>query len=336
MSNENSESKSLPYAVVLSDEERRRLRQLVGTPSEQLRTVRRASILLRLDGGQTAPDIAKTLNIVRATVYNCAARFKEGGLERALYDRARPGSPARIGKEARDWIAGLAQCSPRSVGLEAPQWSVTLLRTYIESHAAQCGFPELEHISRSRLWELMPPKNLVHAPEGAFRPSPNTVEINWTGISLKAFCDEDGVFRVVMPEDFPEKTPPEDTFVMPLIGAVSLKTGRLFFTAGSPERAEDFIGFLRYIDSVTPKNCMIELFSDNPDTALAPEVKLFLFKELGRYALVYRNRYGTLLSVMRHFVGSTCRTLLSPLRARSPEELRQMVLSTLNTYAVSH
>ena len=308
---------------------------MVGTPSEQLRTVRRASILLRLDGGQTAPDIAKTLGIVRATVYNCAARFKEGGLERALYDRARPGSPARIGKEARDWIAGLAQCSPRSVGLEAPQWSVSLLRTYIESHAAQCGFPELEHISRSRLWELMP-KNLVRASEGAHRASLETVEINWASTSLKAFCDEDGFFRVFMPEDFPEKTPPENTFVMPLIGAVSLKTGRLFFTAGSPDRAEDFIGFLRYIDSVTPKNCMIELFSDNPDTALAPEVKLFLFKELGRYALVYRNRYGMLLSVTRHFICSTCSTLLSPLRARSPEELRQMVLSTLNTYAVLH
>ena len=78
-------TKPLPYSVVLTQEERDKLTAISGTPSQQMRTVRRAYILLMLDRGLNAPEISRQLGIVRYYCYNRLKRRSHRQEDRNSY-----------------------------------------------------------------------------------------------------------------------------------------------------------------------------------------------------------------------------------------------------------
>src|SRR5512132_3240712 len=82
------------YAVALTEEERARLRTLVGSGSAPARMLARARILLKADQGEggaawTDTAIAGALEIHPTTVARVRRQFVEQGLEAAL-ERKRP------------------------------------------------------------------------------------------------------------------------------------------------------------------------------------------------------------------------------------------------------
>ena len=75
------------YQVRLTSEERGHLRKVIrsGRSSAQVNT--RARVLLKLDEGWTAPQVASAKEVTERTVFRIKRRFAEEGLEETLHRR---------------------------------------------------------------------------------------------------------------------------------------------------------------------------------------------------------------------------------------------------------
>ena len=119
--------------VQLSDHQLRSLTTLLRSGSADARVLSRARVLDLLHRGFHPNQIAETLRLSRATVYNLKRRFLEEGLEAALAERPRSGKPPRIDGAQRAKITALA-CSQAPAG--HARWSLRLLA----DKAVELGF----------------------------------------------------------------------------------------------------------------------------------------------------------------------------------------------------
>jgi len=110
--------------VEVSLEDQAALKQLLRGGIEQVRVVLRAVALLRLSEGVGAPQIAEMLPMTRQAVRNLARRYQQGGLERALYDKQRPGAASLLSAPQRQRIIAMV-CSDPPQG--HARWTVRLV-----------------------------------------------------------------------------------------------------------------------------------------------------------------------------------------------------------------
>jgi putative transposase len=110
--------------VRLSKQERQQLRGLLHSGLQPVRTVLRALALRQLADGQTIRQVAKNVALTPKTVWLTSQRYRQGGLERALYERPRPGKAALLDEQHRQRIVALA-CGPPPEG--RARWTVRLL-----------------------------------------------------------------------------------------------------------------------------------------------------------------------------------------------------------------
>ena len=110
--------------VRLSKRERQELRRLLQSGLQPVRTVLRALALRQLAEGQPIRQVAKNVALTPKTVWLTSQRYRQGGLERALYERPRPGKAALLDAQHRQRIVALA-CGPPPQGRS--RWTVRLL-----------------------------------------------------------------------------------------------------------------------------------------------------------------------------------------------------------------
>jgi transposase len=110
--------------VRLSKPEQRRLDELLRGGLQPVRTVLRALVLRQLADGQAIRKVARNVGLTPKTVWLTSQRYQQGGLEGALYERARPGKEARLDAQQRQRIVALV-CSPPPEG--RARWTVRLL-----------------------------------------------------------------------------------------------------------------------------------------------------------------------------------------------------------------
>ena len=116
------------YHVHLSKEDRQELEALIHSGESSARTQTRARILLLTDKSQKkkkgTKEIASALLCSMPTVTNIRKKFSEGGIEKALYDKARPGAVPKITGEIEAQLTMLA-CSAPPAGRS--RWTLQLL-----------------------------------------------------------------------------------------------------------------------------------------------------------------------------------------------------------------
>src|SRR2546428_3912620 len=110
--------------VRLSKHEQQELRRLLQSGLQPVRTVLRALALRQLADGQPIRQVAKNVGLTPKTVWLTSQRYRQGGLERALYERPRPGKAALLDTHHRQRIVALA-CGPPPQGRS--RWTVRLL-----------------------------------------------------------------------------------------------------------------------------------------------------------------------------------------------------------------
>src|SRR5258707_9973874 len=100
------------------------LRGLLHSGLQPVRTVLRALALRQLADGQPIRQVAKNVALTPKTVWLTSQRYRQGGLERALYERPRPGKAGLLDGQQRQRIVALA-CGPPPEG--RARWTVRLL-----------------------------------------------------------------------------------------------------------------------------------------------------------------------------------------------------------------
>jgi putative transposase len=113
-----------PSRVQLSKPERQELLRLLQSGLQPVRTILRALALRQISEGETVRQVAKNLGLTPKTVWLTSQRYRQGGLQRALYERPRPGKAALLDHQQRQRIVALA-CGPPPSGRS--RWTIRLL-----------------------------------------------------------------------------------------------------------------------------------------------------------------------------------------------------------------
>jgi putative transposase len=110
--------------VQLSKQDEKELRGLLRGGVQQVRVVLRALALLQLSAGQTAGRVAKNVELTSKAVREIGRRYEEGGLERALYEKHRPGAMPVLEPSHRQRIIAMVCADPPE---GQARWTVRLI-----------------------------------------------------------------------------------------------------------------------------------------------------------------------------------------------------------------
>jgi len=113
-----------PLPFRLAPRDQRALTRLVKGGVQQVRVVVRALALLHLGKGASAPQVAQVLMLTPQAIRKIAERYREGGMERAVFEKARPGAAEVLGSSDKQRIIAMV-CSAPPEG--AARWTVRLV-----------------------------------------------------------------------------------------------------------------------------------------------------------------------------------------------------------------
>ena len=123
-------------AVKLTEGEREELRGLLKNGVLPVRRVIRALVLLRLDEGVSTPQAGAMFELSDEGVRKVALRYREGGLEAAVFEGARPGKQPVLDDRQQQKVVALA-CGPPQAG--QARWTVRLLAAEVKKRKIVAG-----------------------------------------------------------------------------------------------------------------------------------------------------------------------------------------------------
>ena len=121
---ERGTSMAYAKAIKLNSDDIEYLQSLVRTRTIQAQVVDRAKMLLYKAQGESNRSIATRLDVNINTVKLCLSKFKEGGVQRALFDDQRKGRPVEITDDAVAWIIDVACQRPAALGYSQELWTL--------------------------------------------------------------------------------------------------------------------------------------------------------------------------------------------------------------------
>src|SRR5213594_3642404 len=104
--------------IEVTTKDQKALRKLLSGGVQQVRVVLRAVALLQLAKGVSAPRIAAVVPLTPQAIRKVGHRYQLGGLERALYEKERPGAAALLEDSQRQRIIAMV-CSDRCTPMSA-------------------------------------------------------------------------------------------------------------------------------------------------------------------------------------------------------------------------
>jgi len=114
--------------IYLKQNERAELEQLIKSGVHSARVIARARALLLLDRSQgearTIQQVIEAAMVSQGTIYNLKERYFSEGLDRALYEKPRPGAKPKIDGEVEAHLIALT-CSDPPEGYD--RWTLRLL-----------------------------------------------------------------------------------------------------------------------------------------------------------------------------------------------------------------
>ncbi len=147
-------------SIELTNEEREYLELQTRTRTIQVQTVTRTRILLLRADAISIDDIADKVGLNRCSVMLCLKKYKEGGIENALFDAPGRGRNAEITDEEKAWIINLACQKPIDLGYVAETWTYVKLTSHIYITAEAAGYTRLSTIHKSTVDTILAEANI--------------------------------------------------------------------------------------------------------------------------------------------------------------------------------
>jgi transposase len=153
----------------VSDRDKNALRRLLSSGVQQVRVVLRAVALRQLGEGRTASDVASWVGLTGKAVRALARRYRDGGLERALYEKSRPGKKRLLDASTEQRIVAMV-CGAPPAG--RARWSVRLIVTEAIQRkiVPKLGRETLRVLLEGHELKPWREKNVVSAPDRHYLP----------------------------------------------------------------------------------------------------------------------------------------------------------------------
>jgi putative transposase len=110
--------------IEVTSKDRKELRKLLSGGVQQVRVVLRAVALSQWARGVSAPRISSVISLTPQAIRKVGRRYQQGGLERALYEKERPGAAAVLDDGQKQRIIAMV-CSDPPEG--RARWTVRLV-----------------------------------------------------------------------------------------------------------------------------------------------------------------------------------------------------------------
>ena len=110
--------------IAVTTKDRKELRKLLSGGVQQVRVVLRAVALSQLAQGVSAPRISSVIPLTPQAIRKVGHRYQQGGLQRALYAKQRPGAAELLDDGQKQRIIAMV-CSDPPAG--RARWTVRLV-----------------------------------------------------------------------------------------------------------------------------------------------------------------------------------------------------------------
>src|SRR6266481_10007015 len=101
-----------PLSIEVSQKDQKQLAKILRGGVQQVRVVLRALALLQLAEGAAAPRIARVIPLTAQAIRNVGRRYQQGGLDRALYEKQRPGAAEVLDDSQKQRLIAMVCSSP--------------------------------------------------------------------------------------------------------------------------------------------------------------------------------------------------------------------------------
>ena len=325
----------------------------------QAQTVNRARIILLRADGISIDEIADKVGMNRKSVMLCLNKFKNGGIENALFDAPGRGRNAEITDEEKAWIINIACQRPADFGYSAETWTYAKLTSHINKTAEAAGFVRLSTIHKSTVNTILKeadikPHKITYYCENRdpdFDSKMHNVLLVYKQLSFQ--FDENGYFipfeedgqsvHVLSYDEKPgiqaiastsDDLRPDEAHstisrdyeykrlgTVSLLAAIDLQTGEAIPLIRDKHSSKEYIEFLKMLDSKYPKGDKIRIILDNLKVHTSDETRRFLATVSGRFEFVFTPKHGSWLNMIEGFFSKMTRQMLRGIRVKTKEEL---------------
>ena len=348
-------------SIELSNEEREYLKLQTRARTIQAQTVTRARILLLRADSVSIDAIADKVGLNRCSVMLCLKKFKEGGIENALFDAPGRGRNAEITDEEKAWIINIACQKPIDFGYAAETWTYAKLTSHINKTAEAAGYTRLSTIHKSTVNTILDeadikPHKITYYCENSdpdfdskmhnvllvykqlemqFDESGKLIISEDTPIHVLSYDEKPGIQAIATTSDDLMPDEKHSTInrdyeykrlgTLSLLAAIDLQTGEAIPLVRDKHSSTEYIEFLKLLDDKYPKGDKIRIVLDNLKVHTSEATRKYLATVPGRFEFVFTPKHGSWLNMVEGFFSKMTRQMLRGIRVKSKEELTNRI-----------
>ena len=348
-------------SIELSNEEREYLERQTRARTIQAQTVTRARILLLRADSVSIDAIADKVGLNRCSVMLCLKKFKEGGIENALFDAPGRGRNAEITDEEKAWIINIACQKPIDFGYAAETWTYAKLTSHINKTAEAAGYTRLSTIHKSTVNTILDeadikPHKITYYCENRdsdfdskmhnvllvykqlemqFDESGKLIISEDTPIHVLSYDEKPGIQAIATTSDDLMPDEKHSTInrdyeykrlgTLSLLAAIDLQTGEAIPLVRDKHSSMEYIEFLKLLDDKYPKRDKLRIVLDNLKVHTSEATRKYLATVPGRFEFVFTPKHGSWLNMVEGFFSKMTRQMLRGIRVKSKEELTNRI-----------
>ena len=348
-------------SIELSNEEREYLKLQTRARTIQAQTVTRVRILLLRADSVSIDAIADKVGLNRCSVMLCLKKFKEGGIENALFDAPGRGRNAEITDEEKAWIINIACQKPIDFGYAAETWTYAKLTSHINKTAEAAGYTRLSTIHKSTVNTILveadiKPHKITYYCENRdpdfdskmhnvllvykqlemqFDESGKLIISEDTPIHVLSYDEKPGIQAIATTSDDLMPDEKHSTInrdyeykrlgTLSLLAAIDLQTGEAIPLVRDKHSSMEYIEFLKLLDDKYPKGDKLRIALDNLKVHTSEATRKYLATVPGRFEFVFTPKHGSWLNMVEGFFSKMTRQMLRGIRVKSKEELTNRI-----------
>lgn len=348
-------------SIELSNEEREYLELQTRARTIQAQTVTRARILLLRADAMSIDAIADKVGLNRCSVMLCLKKYKEGGIENALFDAPSRGRNAEITDEEKAWIINTACQKPVDFGYAAETWTYAGLTSHINKTAEAAGYTRLSTIHKSTVNTILDeadikPHKITYYCENRdpdfdskmhnvllvykqlemqFNESGELIVSDDSPVHVLSYDEKPGIQAVattsddLMPDERHQTISRDYEYkrlgTLSLLAAIDLQTGEAIPLVRDRHSSREYIEFLKLLDDKYQKGDKIRIVLDNLKVHTSEATRKYLATVPGRFEFVFTPKHGSWLNMVEGFFSKMTRQMLKGIRVKSKEELTNRI-----------